>query len=63
MTLGLIFNHIFEKHHFEAFYDFHTNCSVILVDKKIQTQKMCIAENFRQQMLGVAKGFFILKVE
>ena len=62
MTLGLIFNHIFEKHRFGAFSDFHTNYSVIHGDKKIQPQKWCIAEKFRPQKLGVTKGFFILKV-
>ena len=46
MTLRLIFNHIFKKYHFEAFSVFHNNYSVPLGDKKIQTQKWCIAENF-----------------
>ena len=62
MTLGLIFNHIIEKHHFGAFSVFHTNYSLILGDKKIQTQKWCIAEKLRPQKLEVTKGFFILKV-
>ena len=62
MTLHLIFYHIFQKYHFGAFSVFHTNYSVILGDKKIQTQKWCIAEKFRPQKLGVTKGFFILKV-
>ena len=63
MTLGLIFNHFFDKPHFEAFsVFFYTKYSVILGGKKIQTQKWCIAEKFRPQKLGVTKGFFILKV-
>ena len=62
MTLGLIFNHLFWKHHFGAFSVFYTNYSSIFGDKKIQTQKWCIIEKFRPQKLGVTKGFFILKV-
>ena len=62
MTLGLIFNHLFYKHHFGAFSVFHAKYSLIFGDKKIQTQKWCIAEKFRPQKLGVTKGFFILKV-
>ena len=58
MTLGLIFNHLFKKHHFGAFSVFHTKYSLIFGDKKIQTQKWCIREKFRQQKLGVTKGFF-----
>ena len=61
MTLGLIFNHIFKKYHFGAFSVFYTNYSLILGDKKIQTQKWCIREKFRHQKLGVTKGFYILK--
>ena len=60
MTLGLIFNHFFAKTHFGAFSVFHTKNRVILEDKKIQTQKWCILENFRHQKLGVTKGFFIV---
>ena len=60
MTLGLIFNHIFEKYHFGAFSVFYTNYSLILGDKKIQTQKWCIREKFRHQKLGVTKGFYFL---
>ena len=48
--------------HFGAFSDFHTKYSLFSGDKKIQTQKWCIAEKFRPQKLGVTKGFFILKV-
>ena len=62
MTLGLIFNHLFWKHHFGAFSVFYTKYSSIFGDKKIQTQKWCIVEKFRPQKLGVTKGFFILKV-
>ena len=62
MTLGLTYNHIFKKYHFGLFPVFHTNYSVILGDKKIQTQKWCIAEKFGRQKLGRKKGFFILKV-
>ena len=62
MTLGLIFNHFFDKTHFGAFSVFYTNYSSIFGDKKIQTQKWCIVEKFRPQKLGVTKGFFILKV-
>ena len=62
MTLGLIFNHLFWKHHFGAFPVFYTKYSSIFGDKKIQTQKWCIVEKFRPQKLGVTKGFFILKV-
>ena len=61
MTLGLIFNHIFKKYHFGAFSVFYTNYSLILGDKKIQTQKWCIREKFRHQKLGVTKGFYLLK--
>ena len=61
MTLGLIFNHIFEKYHFEAFSVFHTNYSLIFGDKKIQIQKWCIREKFRRQKLGVTKGFYLVK--
>ena len=59
---GLIFNHIFEKYDFGVFSFFHTNYSVILEEKKIKTQKCCMAETFRGQKLGVTKGSFILKV-
>ena len=62
MTLGLIFNHLFWKHHFGAFSVFYTKYSSIFGDKKIQTQKWCIVEKFRPQKLGVTKGFFIRKV-
>ena len=62
MTLGLIFNQFFYKPYFEAFSVFYTKYSVILGDKKIQTQKWCIAEKFRPQKLKVTKGFFIFKV-
>ena len=62
MTLGLIFNHLFWKHHFGAFSVFYTKYSSIFGDKKIQTQKWCIVEKFRPQKVGVTKGFFILKV-
>ena len=62
MTLGMIFNHFFDKTHFRAFSVFYTNYSSIFGDKKIQTQKWCIVEKFRPQKLGVTKGFFILKV-
>ena len=62
MTLGLIFNHLFWKHHFGAFSVFYTKYSSIFGDKKIQTQKWCIVEKFWPQKLGVTKGFFILKV-
>ena len=61
MTLGLIFNHIFEKYHFGAFSVFYTNYSLILGDKKIQTQKWYIWEKFWHQKLGVTKGFFKIK--
>ena len=61
MTLGLIFNHIFKKYHFGAFSVFYTNYSLILGDKKIQTQKWCIREKFRHQKLGVTKGFYLVK--
>ena len=60
MTLGLIYNHFFDKTHFGAFSVFHTKYLVILEDKKIQTQKWCIQEIFQHQKLGVTKGFFIV---
>ena len=62
MTLGLIFNHLFWTHHFGAFSVLHTKYSSIFGDKKIQTQKWCIAEKFQPQKFGVTKGYFILKV-
>ena len=40
MTLGLIFNHIFEKHRFGAFSVFHTNYSVIHGRQKNPNSKM-----------------------
>ena len=61
MTLGLIFNHFFDKTHFGAFSLFHTKYMVILEDKKIQTQNCCIGKKFRHQKLGVTKGFFKVK--
>ena len=61
MTLGLIFNHFFDKTHFGEISVFHAKYMVILEDKKIQTQKWCIREKFRHQKLGVTKGFFIVK--
>ena len=61
MTLGLIFNHFFAKTHFGAFSVFRTKYTVILEDKKIQTQNLCIGKKFRHQKLGVTKGFFIVK--
>ena len=61
MTLGLIFNHFFDKTHFGAFSVFYTNYSLIFRDKKIQTQKWCIQEKFRRQKLGVTKGFYTVK--
>ena len=61
MTLGLIFNHFFDKTHFGAFSVFYTNYSLIFGDKKIQTQKWCIREKFRRQKLGVTKGFYLVK--
>ena len=60
MTLGLIFNHFFDKTHFGAFSVFYTNYSLIFGDKKIQTQKWCIREKFWRQKLGVTKGFYLL---
>ena len=62
MTLGLIFNHLFWTHHFGAFSVLHTKYSSIFGDKKVQTQKWCIAEKFQPQKFGVTKGYFILKV-
>ena len=62
MTLGLIFNHLFWKHHFGAFSVFYTKYSSIFGDKKIQTQKWCIWKKFRHQKLGVIKGSLILKL-
>ena len=61
MTLGLIFNHFFDKTHFGAFSVFYTNYSLIFGDKKIQIQKWCIREKFRRQKLGVTKGFYLVK--
>ena len=61
MTLGLIFNHFFDKTHFGAFSVFRSKYMVILEDKKIQTQNWCIREKFLHQKLGVTKGFFIVK--
>ena len=61
MTLGLIFNHFNDKTHFGAFSVFRTKYTVILEDKKIQTQNWCIGKKFRDQKLGVTKGFFIVK--
>ena len=58
MTLGLIFNHFFDKTHFGAFSVFHTKYGVIFEDKKIQTQKWWVREKFRHQKLGVTKDFF-----
>jgi len=60
MTLGLIFNHFFDKTHFGAFSVFRAKYTVILEDKKIQTQKWCIREKFRHQKLGVTKGFYLV---
>jgi len=40
----------------------HSYYWLILWDKKIQTQKWCIAEKFWPQKLGVTKSFFTLKV-
>ena len=62
MTLGLIFNHFFDKTHFGAFSVFYTNYLLIFGDKKIQTQKWCIREKFRHQKLGVTKGFYLVKI-
>ena len=62
MTLELIFNHLFWKHHFWAFSVLHIKYPLIFRDKKIQTQKWCIAEKFQPQKFGETKGFFILKV-
>ena len=62
MTLGLIFDHFFAKTNFGAFSVFHTKYTVILEDKKFQTQKWWIREKFRHQKLGVTKGFFIVKI-
>ena len=61
MTLGLIFDHFFAKTNFGAFSVFHTKYTVILEDKKFQTQKWWIREKFRHQKLGVTKGFFTVK--
>ena len=60
VNLFTLVNHIFKKYHFGAFSVFYTNYSLILGDKKIQTQKWCIREKFRHQKLGVTKGFFKL---
>ena len=62
MTLGLIFDHFFAKTNFGAFSVFHTKYTVILEDKKFQTQKWWIREKFRHQKLGVTKGFFKVKI-
>ena len=62
MALGLIFYHFFAKTHFGGFSVFHTKYTVILEDKKFQTQKWWIWEKFRHQKLGVTKGFFKVKV-
>ena len=62
MTLGLIFDHFFAKTNFGAFSVFHTKYTVILEDKKFQTQKWWIREKFRHQKLGVTKGFFKVKL-
>ena len=61
MTLGLIFDPFFAKTNFGTFSVFHTKYTVILEDKKFQTQKWWIREKFRHQKLGVTKGFFIVK--
>ena len=61
MTLGLIFNNFFDKTHFGEISVFHAKHTVILEDKKIQTQKWCIREKFRRQKLGVMKGFYLVK--
>ena len=61
MTLGLIFDHFFDKTHFGEYSVFRAKYMVILEDKKIQTQKWCIREKFRHQKLGVTKGFYIVK--
>ena len=60
MTLGLIFDHFFAKTNFGTFSVFHTKYTVILEDKKFQTQKWWILEKFRHQKLGVTKGFYIV---
>ena len=61
MTLGLIFNHFFDKTHFGAFSVFYTNYLLIFGDKKIQNQKWCIREKFRCQKIGVMKGCYLVK--
>ena len=40
MTLGLIFNHFFDKTHFGAFSVFRTKYTVILEDKKNPNSKL-----------------------
>ena len=57
MTLGFIFNHFFTKTYFGAFSVFLTKYTVILENKKKQTQKWWIREKFQNQKLGVTKGF------
>ena len=49
MTLGLIFDHFFDKTHFGEYSVFRAKYMVILEDKKIQTQKWWIREKFRHQ--------------
>ena len=46
MTLGLIFNHFFDKRHFGTFSVFYTKYWVILGDKKSKLKNGASEKNF-----------------
>ena len=45
MTLGLIFNHLFSKHHFGAFSVFYSKNTVIFEEKKSQLKNVGSKKN------------------